>query len=155
VDVGCGGARVTGSIPPIAVLTLIRGLLTVQPGQVSFRHELTRRAIVDALPVARRLELNARVLAVIEDLGVTDAGPGYGAGGGGRLVLAETLSSLPVDEALPAYQERRAPRIARVRAQAHRRDSTRGLTPAVRDKLLRLAGRRVALAGQRELLARP
>ena len=27
-----------------------RGLLTVQPEQVSFRHELTRRAIVDALP---------------------------------------------------------------------------------------------------------
>jgi DNA-binding CsgD family transcriptional regulator len=50
-----------------------RGLLTVQPEQVSFRHELTRRAIVDALPVARRLELNARVLAVMEDLGVTDA----------------------------------------------------------------------------------
>jgi hypothetical protein len=41
-----------------------------------------------------------------------------------------------------AYQEGRAPRIAWVRAQAHRRDSTRGLTPAVRDKLLRLAGRR-------------
>jgi 2-polyprenyl-6-methoxyphenol hydroxylase-like FAD-dependent oxidoreductase len=70
------------------------------------------------------------------------------------LVLAETLSSLPVDEALPAYQERRAPRIAWVRAQAHRRDSTRGLTPAVQDKLLRLARRRVALASQRELLAR-
>jgi hypothetical protein len=27
VDVGCGGARVTGSIPPIAVLTLI-GMLS-------------------------------------------------------------------------------------------------------------------------------
>jgi predicted ATPase len=37
-----------------------RGLLTVQPVQVSFRHELTRRAIVDALPVARRLELGTR-----------------------------------------------------------------------------------------------
>jgi 2-polyprenyl-6-methoxyphenol hydroxylase-like FAD-dependent oxidoreductase len=71
------------------------------------------------------------------------------------LVLAETLSSLPVEEALSAYQERRTPRIAWVRAQAHRRDSTRGLTPALRDKLLRLAGRRVALAGQRELLVMP
>jgi DNA-binding CsgD family transcriptional regulator/tetratricopeptide (TPR) repeat protein len=50
-----------------------RGLLTVQPEQVSFRHELTRRAIVDALPVARRLELNARVLTVLEDLGLSDA----------------------------------------------------------------------------------
>lgn len=51
-----------------------RGLLTVQPEQVSFRHELTRRAIADALPVARRLELNAHVLSAMEDLGVTDAG---------------------------------------------------------------------------------
>jgi predicted ATPase len=50
-----------------------RGLLTVQPEQVSFRHELTRRAIVDALPVARRLELNARVLAALEHLGNSDA----------------------------------------------------------------------------------
>jgi ATP/maltotriose-dependent transcriptional regulator MalT len=45
-----------------------RGLLTVQPGHVAFRHELTRRAIVDALPVARRLELNALVLATMEGL---------------------------------------------------------------------------------------
>jgi 2-polyprenyl-6-methoxyphenol hydroxylase-like FAD-dependent oxidoreductase len=36
------------------------------------------------------------------------------------LVLAETLSSLPVYEALSAYEQRRAPRIAWVRAQAHR-----------------------------------
>jgi 2-polyprenyl-6-methoxyphenol hydroxylase-like FAD-dependent oxidoreductase len=71
------------------------------------------------------------------------------------LVLADTLSSLPVEEALSAYQERRAPRIAWVRAQAHRRDNTRGLTPAVRDKVLRPTRRRVALAGQRELLAMP
>jgi len=71
------------------------------------------------------------------------------------LVLAETLSSLPVDEALPAYEQRRAPRIAWVRAQAHRRDSTRGLTPAVRDRVVRLTGRRMVLAGQRALLAVP
>ena len=51
-----------------------RGLLTVHPDQVVFRHELTRRAIADTLPVARRLELNARVLAALEDLGIADAG---------------------------------------------------------------------------------
>jgi hypothetical protein len=45
------------------------------------------------------------------------------------LVLAETLSSLTVREALAAYEQRRAPRIAWVRAQAHRRDNARGLTP--------------------------
>jgi DNA-binding CsgD family transcriptional regulator/tetratricopeptide (TPR) repeat protein len=50
-----------------------RGLLSVLPEQISFRHELTRRAIADALPVARRLELNARVLAAIETLGNYDA----------------------------------------------------------------------------------
>jgi hypothetical protein len=35
------------------------------------------------------------------------------------------------------------------------RDKARGLTPAVRDKVLRLAGRRMVLAGQRSLLAIP
>ena len=71
------------------------------------------------------------------------------------LVLAETLSSLPVRAALAAYEQRRAPRIAWVRAQAHRRDNARGLTPAVRDQVLRLSGRRMVLAGQRSLLATP
>ena len=53
------------------------------------------------------------------------------------LVLAETLSSLPVYQALPAYEQRRAERIAWVRSQAHRRDSARGLTRVVRDRVLR------------------
>ncbi len=44
-----------------------RGLLTVTPRRVTFRHELTRRAIVDALPASRRIDLNERVLnALIE-----------------------------------------------------------------------------------------
>ena len=46
----------------------------MQRDRVSVRHELTRRAIADALPVARRLELNARVLAAMEGLGIYDAG---------------------------------------------------------------------------------
>ncbi|GAA1838706.1 ATP-binding protein [Agromyces salentinus] len=49
-----------------------RGLLVVRPEGVAFRHELTRRAIVDAMPTARRIDLNARVLAVLLDL---DADP--------------------------------------------------------------------------------
>jgi 2-polyprenyl-6-methoxyphenol hydroxylase-like FAD-dependent oxidoreductase len=69
------------------------------------------------------------------------------------LVLTETLSSLPVEMALSAYEERRAPRIAWVREQSHRRDNARGLAPAVRDGVLRLAGRR--MAGHRPLLAIP
>jgi DNA-binding CsgD family transcriptional regulator/tetratricopeptide (TPR) repeat protein len=50
-----------------------RGLLTVHPDRVMFRHELTRRAIADALPVARRMELNARVLAALGALGGIDS----------------------------------------------------------------------------------
>lgn len=61
------------------------------------------------------------------------------------LVLAETLSSLPVYQALPAHEQRRAERIAWVRSQAHRRDSARGLTRAARDKVLRLTRRRTGL----------
>ena len=41
------------------------GLLTVSPAAVAFRHELTRRAVADALPVARRVELNRRVLPAL------------------------------------------------------------------------------------------
>jgi DNA-binding CsgD family transcriptional regulator/energy-coupling factor transporter ATP-binding protein EcfA2 len=39
-----------------------RGLLTVSPASVAFRHELTRRAIADSVPVARRVALNRRAL---------------------------------------------------------------------------------------------
>jgi DNA-binding CsgD family transcriptional regulator/energy-coupling factor transporter ATP-binding protein EcfA2 len=38
------------------------GLLTVSPASVGFRHELTRRAIADSVPVARRVALNRRAL---------------------------------------------------------------------------------------------
>ncbi|MCR3751079.1 ATP-binding protein [Lentzea californiensis] len=41
------------------------GLLTVAPDRTGFRHELIRRTVVDALPVARRVELNRRVLAAL------------------------------------------------------------------------------------------
>jgi 2-polyprenyl-6-methoxyphenol hydroxylase-like FAD-dependent oxidoreductase len=69
------------------------------------------------------------------------------------LVLSETLSSLPVYQALPAYEQRRAERIAWVRSQAHRRDSARGLTRNARDRVLRLTRRRSGFAGQQALLA--
>jgi DNA-binding CsgD family transcriptional regulator/tetratricopeptide (TPR) repeat protein len=50
-----------------------RGLLTVGPDRVSFRHELTRRAVVDALPGARRVELGRHALAVFEADGTVEA----------------------------------------------------------------------------------
>ncbi|MGR2752702.1 ATP-binding protein [Agromyces arachidis] len=49
------------------------GLLVVRPAGAQFRHELTRRAIVDGLPSSRRIELEAGVLAALLDLGVDDA----------------------------------------------------------------------------------
>ena len=43
------------------------GLLTVSTRGISFRHELTRRAIADSLPSARLMALNQRVLAALVD----------------------------------------------------------------------------------------
>jgi hypothetical protein len=42
-----------------------RGLLTVTPSRVSFRHELTRRAVVDSMPATRRVAANRQVLSVL------------------------------------------------------------------------------------------
>jgi DNA-binding CsgD family transcriptional regulator/tetratricopeptide (TPR) repeat protein len=42
-----------------------RGLLAVTPSQVSFRHELARRAVVDSMPAARRVAANRSVLAAL------------------------------------------------------------------------------------------
>ena len=42
-----------------------RGLLTVSARRISFRHELTRRAIEGAVPAARLMALNQRVLDVL------------------------------------------------------------------------------------------
>ncbi|MGW0758211.1 helix-turn-helix transcriptional regulator [Streptomyces sp. NPDC002814] len=42
-----------------------RGLLTVTPERVAFRHELIRRAVADSLPAARRIELDRNVLAAL------------------------------------------------------------------------------------------
>jgi DNA-binding CsgD family transcriptional regulator/tetratricopeptide (TPR) repeat protein len=42
-----------------------RGLLTITPSRVGFRHELARRAVVDSMPAARRMAANRRVLAAL------------------------------------------------------------------------------------------
>ena len=59
------------------------------------------------------------------------------------LVLAECLAGAPVDLATAEYERRRRPRVAFVQAQAHRRDRTRALPPALRAGLLRAAGARL------------
>jgi DNA-binding CsgD family transcriptional regulator/tetratricopeptide (TPR) repeat protein len=65
--------RLVDALDPAASSALAiaeeRGLLTVVPDRVAFRHELTRRAVVDALPRARRIELCRRVLAAFEEAG--------------------------------------------------------------------------------------
>ena len=61
---------VTGLAPgATAVLATAeqRGLLTVSARRITFRHELTRRAIAGAVPAARLIALNQRVLAALTD----------------------------------------------------------------------------------------
>ncbi|MEI5584190.1 MULTISPECIES: ATP-binding protein [unclassified Agromyces] len=48
------------------------GLLVVEPDGVQFRHELTRRAVVDGLPASRRIELERRVLIALLADGTAD-----------------------------------------------------------------------------------
>jgi DNA-binding CsgD family transcriptional regulator len=62
---------VDGGLPTLTGAEL-RGLLTVSPASVCFRHELTRRAIADTLPALRRMTFNARVLAALIARGDAD-----------------------------------------------------------------------------------
>ncbi|MFD5865234.1 ATP-binding protein [Agromyces sp. NPDC127015] len=48
------------------------GLLDVSPDGVRFRHELTRRAVVDGLPASRRIELEHAALVALLDVGIDD-----------------------------------------------------------------------------------
>jgi DNA-binding CsgD family transcriptional regulator/tetratricopeptide (TPR) repeat protein len=65
VDVLVPGAG-QGAVAALAVAEE-RGLLSVSTRKIAFRHELTRRAIADAVPAARLMALNQRVLhALIE-----------------------------------------------------------------------------------------
>ena len=49
-----------------------RGLLTVSPASVAFRHELARRAVADSVAVARRVALHRRVLQALVGRGDAD-----------------------------------------------------------------------------------
>ncbi|MET0234835.1 MAG: AAA family ATPase, partial [Kibdelosporangium sp.] len=48
-----------------------RGVLTVSPSRIVFRHELMRRAVVDSMPAVRRVTCNESVLAALLDSGHT------------------------------------------------------------------------------------
>ena len=72
------------------------------------------------------------------------------------LVLAAALrETAAIPAALAAFESARRPRTDWVRAQTHRRDRTRTLPPAVRNGVLRLAGRRIFRANYRPLLTDP
>jgi 2-polyprenyl-6-methoxyphenol hydroxylase-like FAD-dependent oxidoreductase len=147
-----------------------RGLLAVHPESISFRHEKRRppgdwrdyfadlgQSITELLSQAGQaygspiVEVDQPYAFLGRTVLVGDAahamspamGQGVGLAVEDALVLTETLNSLPVEAVLAAYEERRAPRIAWVREQSHRRDGTRSLAPDVRDRVRRLAGRRM------------
>jgi FAD-dependent urate hydroxylase len=69
------------------------------------------------------------------------------------LVLAAQLRDAgTVKEALAGFVARRRPRTGWVRAQTHRRDQTRNLPPALRDRILRAFGRQIFQSNYRPLL---
>jgi FAD-dependent urate hydroxylase len=69
------------------------------------------------------------------------------------LVLAAQLRDAgTVEEALAGFVARRRPRTGWVRAQTHRRDRTRNLPPALRDRILRAFGRHIFQSNYRPLL---
>jgi DNA-binding CsgD family transcriptional regulator/tetratricopeptide (TPR) repeat protein/energy-coupling factor transporter ATP-binding protein EcfA2 len=49
-----------------------RGMLTVTPARVSFRHELMRRAVAASLPASRRIAANRAVLTALREHGGAD-----------------------------------------------------------------------------------
>jgi DNA-binding CsgD family transcriptional regulator/tetratricopeptide (TPR) repeat protein/energy-coupling factor transporter ATP-binding protein EcfA2 len=49
-----------------------RGMLTVTPARVSFRHELMRRAVAASLPASRRIAANRAVLTALREHGDAD-----------------------------------------------------------------------------------
>jgi 2-polyprenyl-6-methoxyphenol hydroxylase-like FAD-dependent oxidoreductase len=79
------------------------------------------------------------------------------------LILADLLAcggtdgpaAVRVGRALAAFEARRAPRVAWVQEQTHRRDRTRSLPALVRNLALRLAGRRIFASNHAPLLAPP
>jgi len=72
------------------------------------------------------------------------------------LVLAESLTAAAsVADALAAYEGRRRPRTDWVRAQTHRRDRARTLTPLIRNTVLHRFGKRIFHSNYRPLRQQP
>jgi 2-polyprenyl-6-methoxyphenol hydroxylase-like FAD-dependent oxidoreductase len=72
------------------------------------------------------------------------------------LVLAEVLAGgRSVEQALAEYEQRRRARVSWVQEQTHRRDRTRGLSPLVRNLVLRLGAERIYRSNYRPLRESP
>ncbi|MGH3177360.1 MAG: ATP-binding protein, partial [Streptosporangiaceae bacterium] len=63
---------VTASPPPVLDELLASGLLTVDAGQLRFRHEIARLAVEQAAAPHRRAGIHARILAALGSLGCGD-----------------------------------------------------------------------------------
>ncbi|MFI8527570.1 FAD-dependent monooxygenase [Promicromonospora sukumoe] len=71
-------------------------------------------------------------------------------------VLADALwANTSVSDALQDYERRRRRRVEWVQRQSINRDRTRGMTPAVRDRVLRLVGKQLFHANYKGLHAEP
>lgn len=72
------------------------------------------------------------------------------------LVLADVLQASPtVSGALQEYERRRRPRVEWVQQQSVNRDRTRGMSPTIRDTVLRVMGKRLFHANYRGLHTEP
>ena len=72
------------------------------------------------------------------------------------VVLAECLTATSdVGGAIATFQQRRRSRTEWVLQQTHRRDRVRGLTPLLRNQLMRVGGERIFRANYRPLLDPP
>jgi 2-polyprenyl-6-methoxyphenol hydroxylase-like FAD-dependent oxidoreductase len=72
------------------------------------------------------------------------------------LVLTDCLRDIrAIPNALAAFQAQRRPRTDWVRAQTHRRDHIRYVSPTIRDNVVRYLGRRIFHANYRPLLDQP
>jgi DNA-binding CsgD family transcriptional regulator/tetratricopeptide (TPR) repeat protein len=85
------------------------GLVAVTPARVAFRHELIRRAIVDSLPAARRIDLSQQVLAaLLEQDSVDLAAIVHHAAEAGDAAAVVRYAPRAADEAIRACSHREA-----------------------------------------------
>ncbi len=107
VDLWLVEKLVPGGLGTLAVAEQ-RGLLVVTARRVEFRHELTRRAIVDALPAARRVALHRPVLAALVARGGDLAQIVHHAAGAGDLDAIVQFGPRAAREAAAAGAHRQA-----------------------------------------------